>query len=255
MPLKPLTGSAYPYPSGRAVTTNRRGIQRGGSLVYHQTWPAPSTAAANDITTATLGPNAVTTNLPLNGTLANTAGTAATLLPTYGPFTGGRNVVITVTHATSIVAVSGTIFGTDVYGVAISENWSVSATGTSKTYTSACAFKRITSITITSAGNASTDTITVGDGVVLGLDVICSVGTAAGLAGAAEKEIVNGALVATGLLALTGITISTAGVISVPAAGTAQDRRGTYAPASAPNGVQNYDVWYLSDYPEYSGGA
>jgi hypothetical protein len=253
MPLRPLIGSAYPYPSNRAITTNRRGIQRGGTLVYHQTWPAPSAAAANDVTTTTAGPNTTTTNLPINGTLAS--GGVATFLPTYGPFTGGRNVVVTVTHATSIVAVSGTIFGTDVYGVAISENWSVTATGTSKTYVGAVAFKRVTRVTITAVADASADSITVGDGSVLGLDVICSVGSAAGLAAAAEKEIMDGAVLATGLLTVTGIAISAAGVISVPAAGAAQDRRGTYLPAAIPNATHNYDVWFMSDYPEYSGGA
>jgi hypothetical protein len=254
MPLGSIKGSAYPYASNRAVVTNRRGIQRGGSLVYHQTWPAPSTAVANDILTATLGPTIAQAILTpaLNGSL--TSGGVATLLAAQGPFTGGRNVVVTVTHATSIVAISGVITGTDVYGVKITENWNVTATGTSKTYVSARAFKRVTSITLNGGGaDTSTDTVTVGDGNILGLDVILP--AALGLTGAALKEVVNAALVTTGVLVAGGFAISAAGVISVPAAGAAQDLRGTYAPASAPNGAQNYDLWYISDAPEYSGGA
>src|SRR6266550_6398769 len=110
MPLGSFKGSAYPYVSTRSLTTTRRGIQRGGSLVYHQNWTNPTAKVANGITTATAGPNTTTTTLPINGSLAS--GGAAVLLPTFGVFTGGRNVVVTVTHGSAIVAVSGVITGT-----------------------------------------------------------------------------------------------------------------------------------------------
>lgn len=248
MPLGSFKGSAYPYVSTRALTTTRRGIQRGGSLVYHQNWTNPTAKVANGITTVTAGPNTATISLPLNGSLVT--GGAAVLLPTFGVFTGGRNVVVTVTHATSIVAVNGVITGTDVYGVVRTEAWSVTATGTSKTYASKTAWKRVTSVTATAATDASADSITVGDGDLLGLDVILPV--ALGLTGTSLKEVVAAALVTTGVMVAGGITITAAGVISVAANA---DPRGTYGPSTIPNGATTYDLWYISDIPEYSGGA
>ena len=216
--------------------------------MYHQNWTNPTAKVANGITTATAGPNTATISLPLNGTLVT--GGAAVLLPTFGVFTGGRNVVVTVTHATSIVAVNGVITGTDVYGVVRTETWNVTATGVSKTYVSKTAWKRVTSVTATAAADASADTITVGDGDLLGLDVVLP--SALGLTGTAVKEVVAAALVTTGVFVAGGIAISAAGVISVTANA---DPRGTYAPATIPNGATTYDVWYISDIPEYSGGA
>lgn len=248
MPLGSIKGSQYPYASGRAVTTNRRGIQRGGSLLYHQQWVNPTAKVANGISTAQAGPNTTTINLTITGSLAS--GGKATLLPTFGPFTGGRNVVVTVTHGTSIVACNGVITGTDVYGVVRTETWSVTATGTSKTYVSKTAFKTVTAVTAIAVADASANTITVGDGDLLGLDVILP--SALGLAATALKEVVAAALVVTGTFVAGGISISAAGVIS----NTANvDPRGTYAPATIPNGATQYDVWYISDMPEYSGGA
>ena len=248
MPLGSLKGSSYPYVSNRALTTTRRGIQRGGSLLYHQNWTNPTAKVANGITTATAGPNTTTINLSINGSLAS--GGSAVLLPTFGVFTGGRNVVVTVTHASSIVAVNGVITGVDVYGVVKTETWNVTATGTSKTYVSKTAWKRVTGVTATAASDASADTITVGDGDILGLDVILP--APLGLTGTAVKEVVAAALVTTGVFVAGGITISAAGVIAVAANA---DPRGTYAPATIPNGATTYDVWYISDIPEYSGGA
>src|SRR6266566_5562792 len=242
MPLGSIKGSSYPYVSNRALTTTRRGIQRGGSLVYHQNWANPTAKVANGLLTATAGPNTATITPALNGSL--TSGGVGTLLPTFGLFTGGRNVVVTVTHATSIVAESGVITGIDVYGVRRTEAWSVTATGTSKTYVSKTAFKQVSSVSITAATDASADTNTVGDGDILGLDVILPV--ALGLTGTALKEVVAAALVTTGVMVAGGITISAAGVISITANA---DPRGTYAPATIPNGATTYDLWYVSDIP------
>jgi hypothetical protein len=82
------------------------------------------------------------------------------------------------------------------------------------------------------------------------LDVILP--SALGLTGTAVKEVVDATLVTTGVFVAGGIAISAAGVISVTANA---DPRGTYAPATIPNGAHNYDVWFISDIPEYSGGA
>jgi len=80
-----------------------------------------------------------------------------------------RNVTIAVTHGSSIVAMSVTFTGFDVYGQRLVETLSVTATGTSKTAAGKKAFASILSIAITSAGNATTNTLDVGWADVLGL--------------------------------------------------------------------------------------
>jgi len=230
-----LQGSgAYPYISNR--TFNVRGFSRGASIVYHQRWTDPTTAALNDIRTSLAGPNTATITLTpnsspgLDGTLVTGAAGSKVLVLLYP-----RNVVITVTHGSAVVAESGVITGKDVYGRDMTEAWSVTAGTTSKTFTGAKAFKQITQITITAATDASANTNTIGDGVVFGLDVN---GALAGT-GAAVKEIAIGALVVTGVLV-------------AKSSAAAADSRGTYAPSAAPNGTNDYDLWYLSDDPELS---
>lgn len=249
MPIRGTQGSAYPYVSARAIAIGRKNIQRDMSSVYHQSWGGPTqqpvntaiaTAVTNGILTATAGPNTTTITPALNGSL--TSGGVATLIPLYGPWTGGRNVVITVTHGSAVVAESGVITGIDVYGRQIQEAWSVVAGTTSRTFTGAKAFKYVTSVTITAIADATANTNIVGDGAVLGLDVRCAVGgTGAGL-----KEVVSAALVATGVVTAFSPTLS-----GWSTAFTA-DPRGTYTPATAPNGAAVYDLWFLSDDPEYS---
>jgi len=203
-------------------------------------------AATNDILTATAGPNTTTITPALNGTLAT--GGVAVLIPLYGPWTGGRNVVVTVTHASAVVAVSGVITGTDIYGRTIAEAWAVTAGTTSKTYTGTKAFKVVTSVTITAAADASADTVVVGDGNQLGLDVRASAGQgiSAGLVGLALKEMLNATLVTTGTITPFDPTNS-----GWSTAFTA-DPRGTFLPASVPDGSRKYELWFLSDDPEYS---
>lgn len=246
MPLKGTQGSAYPYRSNRAVTGGRRAIERDMSAVYHQSWGGPrqqpsntpvTTAALNDITTTTAGPNATTINLPLNGTLV-VAGQAI-LIPLYGPYTGSRNIVVTVTNGTAVVACSGVITGVDIYGRVMAEAWSVSAGGTSQTYTGKKAFKYVTGITATSGSNASTNSITVGDGVTFGLDV-----RAEGIA--PLQEVVNGVAPTAGVI--TPYSLANSGYSTAFTA----DPRATYTPNAAPNGTNVYDMWFISDDPEFS---
>jgi hypothetical protein len=142
------------------------------------------------------------------------------------PESCGRNITITVAHASSIVAQSGVISGYDMYGNAITETWSVTATGTSKTYTGAKCFKQLTSITLYSASDASTNEVTAGYGLCMGLDRICA--TAKFVA-----EECDGANPTAGTI-----------VKGVAAHATA-DARGTYTPNTAANGVHDYDVWYI----------
>lgn len=140
-----------------------------------------------------------------------------------------RNVVITVTHASSVVAMSGVITGYDQYGTLITEDWLVTATGVSKTFTGAKAFKRITSITEVVVADASANTIIAGDGKVLGLPfkaVIASI----------VKELAIGSIVTNGVL-VAASTSATA------------DLRGTYTPNGTPNDTNDWSIWYLVEDP------
>lgn len=219
---------SYPYVSNRSF--NVRGYSRGASVVYHQNWTDPIAVVTNGILTALAGPNTTTFTLTpgsgLNGSLIS--GTRIVL--DYA-----RNVVITVTHGSAVVAESGVITGKDAYGQDLTEAWSVTAGTTSKTFTGAKAFKTITQITIVAVADASANTNIIGNGNVLGLDV----NSALGVVGGAVKEIVAAALVTTGTLVAKS-AVSTA------------DRRGTYLPASVPDGARDYDLWYISDDPETS---
>ena len=83
-----------------------------------------------------------------------------------------RNVTTLVTHATSIVAVDVTVSGFDVYGRPMSELISTAATGTSTATSGKKAFKYISSMVITSAGNATTDTVSICVGEIHGLPFV-----------------------------------------------------------------------------------
>lgn len=218
---------ARKYITNRAVVPMGSGVQLPMSAIYHQTYTDVSTADSDGIVAGLAGPNATTLTLVpgagLNGALV---GGLAAVLST------ARNVVITVTHATSVVALSGTIFGKDVHGRSITEDWSVTAGTASKVFTGKKAFKLVTSITVTAATDASADTVNIGEGVVLGVDVKVSVPKAI-------IEMLNGTIITTGTLVIA----STAAT---------DDPRGTYTPVSAPNGTNDYDIWVMSDDPEWS---
>lgn len=133
-----------------------------------------------------------------------------------------RNVTVTATGA---VAVSGIIYGHDEFNRQITENWTLAGAGT---FTGKKAFGRVDAVTITSVADATAITVSAGFGNVLGLPA------RSGVAGvnAALKEQVDGAPVTTGTL----VAASTA---------TTDDAQGTYLPATAPNGVHVYEVWFL----------
>lgn len=195
------------------------------SAIVYKSFVDPAAAVTNGISASHVGASAAgTTNMTIGGSLA-TGGVAN--LGTYA-----RNVVITVTHASAVVAMSGTITGYDENGNLITEAWSVTAGTTSKTFTGKKAFKAVTSITEVVAADASTNTIIAGTGNVLGLpaNVSCT---------SAVKEVAAGSVVTTGTI----VAASTAAT---------DDSRGTYLPATVPNGTNDYEVWYLSNQPELS---
>ncbi len=134
-----------------------------------------------------------------------------------------RNVVITTTHAASIVAMSFLVTGKDVYGQTMSELLTVTATGTSKTSNGLKAFKCITSIALTAAADAEANTVEVGFGDVLGLPFLMSRNTVL-------KEIEDNAVATAGTVVVA--------VTTSPATTTTGDVRGTYDPNSACNGAK-----------------
>lgn len=184
--------------------------------VIKKSWTDPSAIVTNGIVTSHAGASSAgTTTLTPNGSLVTSS--IAYLTP-------ARNVVITVTHATSVVAMSGTITGTRM-GRTLTEAWSVTATGTTKTFTGKKAFDTVTSITEVIAANASANTIIVGNGKVLGLDFKCAM-----VQIVAEAE--DGA-------------IPTAGVLVAASTASTADPRGTYTPNSALNGALDFEVAYV----------
>lgn len=194
--------------------------QWGGSLP--QSWPAPATAVAAGGATGIAGPNTTSKSIPLTGSLS--AGGIMT-------FDCPRNVVVVVTHATAVVALTGVITGLDLDNQVITETFAITAGTTSKTYTGVKAFKAVTDVTVTAVADASADSVQVGSGNALGLDARSSHISPV-------KELTDGA-------------VPTAGVLTIgqwPQVSTV-DQRGMFTPNTAPNGAHTYDVWYVSDDP------
>lgn len=209
------------------------------TTVRYTKWEAPLAGSATLLVTAGVGPNAASVTFARSGaspyrTLdgGSISGTTFDGTGASGVLDCPRNVVITVADGAAVVAQSGVIYGQDEYGKLISEAWSVTATGTSKVYTGKKAFAVVDGITSTAATDASGNTISVGTGNVLGLPSRNAVaGTNAGV-----KETIDGAIVVTGVYTKGGAD---------PA-----DDKGTFAPATAPNGTHIYEVWYLEVDPQ-----
>lgn len=142
-----------------------------------------------------------------------------------GPTPQPRNFIVTVTHASSVVAASGVVSGLDMYGNVISEAWSVTATGTSKTSVGNVAFWKILSVTYVTATNAQANTFKVGTGDKLGLQFATPVASLV-------KEVSGGSVV-------------TNGVVVAASSSANADRRGTYAPNTVPDASTDYDIYYL----------
>ncbi len=144
-----------------------------------------------------------------------------------------RNASLNVTHGASIVAVGITINGFDEYGAAISETLAVTATGTTKTTAGKKAFKWIESYSITSAGDATADTLNLGWGNVFGLRYRTT-----------DKNQVIGMT--------NGVPDYTQTIVvaddTAPSA-TTGDARGTFAPSVAADAVKTYGVWQVPSDP------
>lgn len=190
--------------------------------IVKQSWVDPAAAVSNGYSASHAGAGAAgTVNMTLGGSLCSGG---------VGTADFAKNVVIVVTHGSSVVAMSGVITGTDINGNVQTEAWSVTAGTTSKTFTGKKAFKTITSITETVAADASANSIIAGTGLVFGLQTKLAVASAV-------KEVAAGSVVTNG----TFVTASSAAT---------DDPRGTYSPNTAANGSNDYTVYFLSDDPE-----
>jgi hypothetical protein len=215
--------------SNRGITVKGKSFDLSG--IYRRRWWAdpntpsvgvPAAASANGFMLSFAGPNTATV---IYGPApnANVAYTGA--LGPSGKTDWPRNVVITVTHASAVVALSGVITGKDALGRDMTEAWAVTAGTTSKTFTGAKAFSKVDSISVVAAADASADSVVIGTGNVLGID----------LPVAAPKPV----------LELTDGAIVTTGTVVAASTSAAADPLGTYTPATAPNGAHTYDVWVV----------
>lgn len=139
-----------------------------------------------------------------------------------------RNLVVTMTHSTSVVACTVLITGTDEYGDTMSELFTITATGTTKTATGKKAFKQITTVAITSAGDATTNTCNIGFGDSLGLPYFLT-------------AVANAILMIDGVPQTTVGTLTPA-VTTSPATTTTGDVRGTWLPNSATDATRRYSL-------------
>lgn len=179
---------------------------------------SPGAASANSILLSASVTAAVGTATALTGALVS-SGVAVLDART------GRNVVGAWTGAAVL-----TVYGTDMYGRAISES---SASGTS--FTGKKAFKRVTAIKF----SADVTLATVGTGTVLGLPAYTP------NAAMILKESQDGAAATAGTIV--------AGLFGSKSTATSADVRGTYTPNAAPDGSKNYQLLAAIPDPTYLG--
>lgn len=140
-----------------------------------------------------------------------------------------RNITMVMSHASSVVASSAVVTGTDTYDEDMSELFTFTATGTSKAVAGKKAFKTVSSIAVTAAGNAEANTLNVGWGDVLGLPYVLT-GEHDVLAFYADTT--EEKLAATFVAAVSTVATTATG-----------DVRGTVTPDTATDGSVNYYLW------------
>lgn len=165
-------------------------------------------------------------NLTLNGPIVS-GGVAQMDVP--------RNVTLTVA-TTNQSGITFTITGTDEYGNTVVESL---AGPNNNTVSGKKAFARVTKVAVD--GAIATNGVSVGYGTTLGLPL------AVRKAGQITKELQDGAAASAGTFAYAlANTASTA---------TTADVRGTYIPASAPDGAKGYTICALVPDPSDIGVA
>jgi len=213
-----------PLPDGYVhplAKTTIRGRKFNLAAIRHQEWVDAAAIDDDCVLEGMAGPDTETLTPTLDGALV--VGGVAVM-------DFARSIIVTVTHASSIVACNGVITGTDIRGRPVTNTWAVTATGTSKTSETAQTFKRVTGVTLIAAGDASTNTIKIGNGDILGLDLVC-------VAPGIIEELEDG-------------SAPTAGAIVVGSTAANADRFGSYDPNSALDGSLDFDLWYLVDDPQ-----
>ena len=149
-----------------------------------------------------------------------------------------RNITSTVTHGSSVVAMTIDVHGYDEYGDAMSETITVAATGTSQADAGLKAFKYVKQIDLIAAGNAEANTVNVGFGDVLGLPFFLPD------VGYVLAELEDGAAPTAGTVV--------AGATAAPTA-TTGDVRGTYDPNSAADGAAKFELLIAGQNVSYLG--
>ncbi len=134
-----------------------------------------------------------------------------------------RNLVSTVTHGSSVVAMTWTATGLDEFGNVLSETVTVAATGTSQVDATLKAFKHVRSIALVAVADAEANTVNLGTGDVLGLPVFLP---------SLDHVVLE---LQDNVIATAGTMLG--GVLTEPSA-TTGDVRGTYDPNSATDGAR-----------------
>lgn len=142
-----------------------------------------------------------------------------------------RAVRVVSSHASSVVAMTVTIYGTDRYGAPLRETIAVAATGTGATVEGVKAFKKITRIDLTAAADASANTINVGYGLALGLAFAPAVGGYIRTV-TAENTAESATYAPPPRTAQTATSVNTRGTI--------------VATTNVPNGARTYTVTYVA---------
>lgn len=170
-----------------------------------------------------------------SATITLPTGATALVVDVDAKSTYGRNLVCTVSHSTTTVAMTILVSGYDWRGMAMSELFTAAATATSVTVTGNKAFKYIESIAITAAADASANTLDVGTGAKIGLPFALASKAhvfKASLDGV--EELINVASNATVVAAVTSTATTSTG-----------DVRGTITFNTALNGSKEAAIWYL----------
>lgn len=151
-----------------------------------------------------------------------------------------RNITSVTTHGSSVVAMTITITGTDVYDEALVELLTVTAGTSSKVVVGAKAFKTVTSIAIYAGADAEANTLNMGWGDVLGL-----------------PYRVDGIYDILSFYADTTEELSSAtvvGAVTSTATSTTGDVRGTITPNTATDGSVNYRLFAKVSSPNTKAG-
>lgn len=163
--------------------------------------------------------------------------TGVVVWPVTGGSNYGRNVAAAVTHGSSVVAMTITVSGYDIYKRAMSETLTITAGTTSKSATGKKAFAYVKSVALTAAADASANTVNVGIGSVLGLPYkLAKIGDVVSTTIGGAQELINVASNATVVAAVTSTASATTG-----------DTRGTITYTTALDGSAEPIVWMYVD--------